>query len=141
MYSTLTDIEEAITPKRLNQLTSNDGLTLGSVIVTNAIEKASSEIDGYLRGLLTVPLVVVPEIIKLIHIDFTIYYLYFYRNDANIPDAVRQNYIMRKEELNKIREGKIKLVPVVDKSADTPISKPQSINKQRVFDSTFWKNY
>lgn len=142
MYSTQTDIEKAITAKRLNQLSSNDGLTKVQSVITNAMEKAQEEIDAYLQGLLTVPLTgTVPDIIKLIHVDFTIYNLYYFRNEANIPDVILRNYTMRKSELDRIRKGEIKLNSVEGKDSSMPLTEPYSVNKKQVFDSTFWRNY
>ena len=109
-YCTLDDLKNHIPEANIIQLTDDEGLgTVNQARVDKAITTADSVIDGYLRGRYTLPLLTVPELIKTIAIDITVYKLYERRLDLEMPEAMSNRYRNAVKLLDQIQKGLIKL--------------------------------
>ena len=109
MYSTLADIKKLLPENSLIQLT--DDTNTGAVDeakVTEAGKQADAEIDSDCGNRYSVPFAIVPEIIKKISVDFTIYNLYS-RRVEEIPQTRTDRYRNGKKQLEAIRKGDISL--------------------------------
>ena len=91
---------------------------------------AAAEVDGYLRGIYTLPLTE-PVDGKLLTIcgDLMRYYLYKRRDAANIPDKILKLYELTRKDLEKIQNRTI-VLEVTD--AGTGETEPAVINTIRV---------
>ena len=109
MYSSQSDIEKLIPPDTIYQLT-NDGVAGGTDtdVLEESIRQADAEIDSYCGTFLTVPFVVVPDIIKKISVDIAIYNLYS-RKVEEIPPARNDRYKNAIRQLEGISKGTISI--------------------------------
>ena len=109
MYSSQSDIERLIPPDTIYQLT-NDGVAGGTDtdVLEESIRQADAEIDSYCGTFLTVPFVVVPDIIKKISVDIAIYNLYS-RKVEEIPPARNDRYKNAIRQLEGISKGTISI--------------------------------
>lgn len=109
-YCTLDDIKGQIPEANIIQLTDDEGLgVVNQSRVDKAISVADSVIDGYLRGRYTLPLSTVPELIKTIAIDITVYKLYERRLELEMPEAMSNRYKNAIKLLDQIQKGLVKL--------------------------------
>ena len=107
-YSTITDIEELIPADDLIQITDDDDTgSIDSARVDAAILDADAEIDGYCGERYVLPFDPVPEIIKKLSVDISIYNLYSRREAA--PEIRIERYKMAVKTLDKISSGKVSL--------------------------------
>lgn len=103
MYCTQNDIQTALSEDILIQLTDDDNI--GVVIaanVTQAIEQADAEIDGYCGSRYTVPFATVPALIKALSIEIAVYYLYKRRT---VPEKIEKAYDKAIARLKDISRG------------------------------------
>lgn len=107
-YSTLTDLKLQLPETIVIELTddANAG-TVDEDVVTRAIEDADDEIDAYCRKSYTVPFTTVPNIIRKLSVDITIYNLYARRR--SVPEAVETRYGDAIELLTRIKTGEVEL--------------------------------
>lgn len=94
MYCMLGDLLSQTSEQVLIGLTDDDNQMVNQNIVDSAIQTAGSEIDGYAQKQYSVPFDPVPEIIKKISVDITLYNLFSRRGfdkekDANIMDRYK----------------------------------------------------
>jgi phage gp36-like protein len=109
-YCTLDDIKGQIPEANIIQLTDDEGLgVVNQSRVDKAISVADSIIDGYLRGRYTLPLSTVPELIKTIAIDITVYKLYERGLELEMPEAMSNRYKNAIKLLDQIQKGLVKL--------------------------------
>ena len=81
-YCTQDDILDQVDESVLIQLTDPDGAAIDEDVVTRAIEDADATIDSYCQGRYTIPLSPVPDKIRQISVDITIYNLFSRRGDT-----------------------------------------------------------
>ncbi len=109
-YCTLDDLKDQIPETNIIQLTDDEGLgVVNQSRVDKAITTADSVIDGYLRGRYTLPLSTVPELVKTIAIDITVYKLYERRLELEMPEAMSNRYKNAIKLLDQIQKGLVKL--------------------------------
>jgi len=103
LYCSHADILAQISPEVLIQLTddANTGVADGTK-VTQAIETADAEIDGYCAGRYNVPFSPVPPVIKGLAVEIAVYYLYKRRT---IPERIETSYDKAVARLKDISKG------------------------------------
>ena len=108
MYCSVEDLIKALGEKEIIQLT-DDNLTgeIDEAVANDAIERASSEIDGYLSTFTNVPLDKPPGIIKNICVTIALHNLYL-RKSLEV-EAIEKNYEHSLKLLEMIATGKIQL--------------------------------
>ena len=89
-YCTENDLLSMIPAKELAELTAETGDTPDSLVVADAIERAEAEIDAYLGVRYTLPLSPIPDQVKGLSVDISLYHLYSRRSVA--PTVRRQKY-------------------------------------------------
>jgi len=126
------DILDQLDESVLIQLTDPDGAEIDENVVTRAIEDADATIDAYCQGRYTIPLSPVPDKIRQISVDITIYNLFSRRGDtAHETRKDRHKEAIR--FLEAVRDGKIRLGAATPAPANTPDTVNISGNK-RIFD-------
>lgn len=109
-YCTISDLISQIPESNIIQLTDDEGLgVVNQARVDKAITTADSVVDGYLRGRYSLPLSTVPELIKTIAIDITVYKLYERRLELEMPETMMSRYKNALKMLEQIQKGLIKL--------------------------------
>jgi phage gp36-like protein len=103
------DLLGQLSQAQLVQLTDDVGNgVVDSTRVTQAITDAEGEINGYVATRYAVPLIVpVPDLIKKLDIDITVYNLW--RRRQKIPDLIRTAYEDAVKKLEAIAKGTITL--------------------------------
>lgn len=109
-YCTIDDIKDHIPESNIIQLTDDEGIgVVNQARVDKAITTADSIIDGHLRGRYSLPLSTVPELIKTIAIDITVYKLYERRFELAMPESMMARYKNALKILEQIQKGLLKL--------------------------------
>ncbi len=130
MYCTQKDIEKQITTPTLIQLTSDDSQDVVDETITfEAILYSSTLIDGYLRGRYNLPLNTHFPLLRIIAIDLSIYRLYSRRLQADMPEAILEQYKEAIKTLEKIQKGIITLEVQTETSTNQIQSKEYLSNK------------
>lgn len=110
MYCTIDDIKKQVQESTLIEIT-DDSLSgqINTYMVDETILYAETLIDGYLRGRYTLPLQSLPEIVKVIAIDLSIYRLYSRRFHTDMPDSINDKYKNSIKLLEQIQKGIVSL--------------------------------
>ena len=118
-YSVEADIIKALPEETIIELTDDEETgDIFSPFVDEAISKADGEIDAYLVNRYTTPLAApIPDIIRGISVDISIYYLYK-RRVEEIPETRETSYKNAIRTLRDIRDGKMPL-PVTEETEAT----------------------
>jgi len=105
-YSVTADLVNAITNDTLIELTDDvDGGVVIELYVTDAISKADTIIDAYLRAQQgTLPLSPVPPLINGISVDFAIYFLYRRRRDTEADELDEGIEIRYKKAMDLLKD-------------------------------------
>ncbi len=145
-YCSINDIKSVIANDDLVQLTNDSGSDfVDSGKITDAINYADNIIDGYLRGRYDLPPASIPDELKYLAVDFTVYRLYSRRLYTEIPDSVLKKYYEVIKTLENIQKGVFNLGiestdafnnPALKTNKDTA---PSSVNKY--YDSNKWDEY
>lgn len=138
-YCTLDDIEKKIDKYELIQATDDDDT--GSVNVDNvdsAIAAADSEINGYLAGKYSVPLDPVPEILKTLAVDMSIYHIFLRRMGP--PEHRKVQYDNSTKFLKSVAKGEIRL-GVGDPQGSGSSEQPEFTGPVRVFSRDSMKGW
>lgn len=120
MYCSIDDILKDFSKTDLIQLANDENRSESSIDLNNAsdactirileqIQAADDEIDGYLRSKYTLPLVSVPQRIRQLSKDISIYNVYKRRHRLDMPDTLVGLYKMAVSELDQIRKGFVSL--------------------------------
>lgn len=110
MYCTLDDIKKQVQETTLIEIT--DDTMSGQIneeVVNETILYAETLIDGYLRGRYTIPLQSVPEIVRVLATDLSIYRLYSRRFHTDMPDSINDKYKNSIKLLEQIQKGIVSL--------------------------------
>ncbi len=108
MYCTLDDLKKDFPIERLIELTDRDSEPTGGInvaVVDRAIERATDEINRYLRMRYAVPLSPVPQDIRDIACDIAFYYL---RDDA-VEELTKERYEHAIKWLQGVADGRYDL--------------------------------
>jgi len=110
MYCNIDDIKQQVTETTLIEIT-DDNLAgeVNTAIIDEAIIYSESLIDGYLRGRYSLPLSIIPMLIKLLAIDLSIFRLYSRRFHADMPDSINDKYKNSVKLLEQIQKGIVSL--------------------------------
>jgi phage gp36-like protein len=112
-YTAQGDLDEYLSEQSLIQLTDDDrNGTVDSAIVTECIVGAEAEVNGLLATRYDVPFTTAPEIVKEICVVFTVLRLFLRR--GGVPESFQTLVDQKREILDRIVEGKIKLPDVED---------------------------
>jgi phage gp36-like protein len=107
-YATLADLLLKLEERELVQLTDDADLgVVNTGVVDAALEAADVEIDGYLGSKYTLPLAVVPGVIKIFAADIAIYNLFCRRNGP--PEHWVRTYSNHIHFFTKVAGGEITL--------------------------------
>ncbi len=109
-YCREVDIKAAATEAVVKRLTDDtSGLTIDSNVLNQAIAWADDRINGSLRAQHTVPITPVPNVVKQLSVDLTVYRLYSRRIDRGIPESIENLFDTNEKYLDKIQKGTIQL--------------------------------
>lgn len=126
-YCTISDITSTVTEDDVLQLTDDEGV---GAINSDRVNEAIAKSDGLIRALAgeNIP-DPVPEIIRQISVELSIYHLYKRRFAANMPESIDKGYARSMDLLKQIQSGKISFgVQEVDQAV---IAGQYSTNKTR----------
>lgn len=129
-YCTQVDMVNRFGAEELIQLTdrTNAGV-IDTTVLDAAIADASAEMDGYLGGRYTLPLITVPVVLSRLCADMVRYYLY-----DDVPlDQVRQRYEDAIAFLRRVASGQVTLGLATDGKAATPSDGAEMQSGGRVF--------
>jgi len=109
MYCTLDDLKKTVPEEVLVQLTDDEGLgAIKQERVDEAIAQADGEIDTYIGGRYSVPLAVVPAVIRRCSCDTAIYIIYK-RTVEELPPTRKDAYRDALRILEQVRDGRMDL--------------------------------
>lgn len=132
-YCTQQDLVDRFSEPELVQLTDrgNTG-NIDAIVLGQAIDDASAEIDTYLVGQYLLPLSSVPDVLVRVSCDITRYYLY----DDQATEQVSKRYEMALKWLALLASGKVSL-GLNSAGAEVTESSPISISSNdAIFTST-----
>lgn len=120
MYCSIEDISKDLSLDVIIRLVNDENLSPDTIDltdedsppvlrITEQIKAASTEIDGYIRSRYTVPMLPIPDRVKHICKDISIYNLYKRRFRLEMPESLVSIYKQRTSELEKIQKGIINL--------------------------------
>lgn len=121
-YCTLADLKLQVPEEDLAQLTDDAaGASVSTPVLARAIADADAEIEGYLRARYVVPMAPVPEIVRRVSVDLTIFNLYSRRfnTDDGVPDAVQARWENAIKTLTRISSGAVTLPTTATTTADS----------------------
>lgn len=106
-YCSLADITSTITIDDVLQLTDDNGTGLvDTAKVDEAIAKSDGLISAFVGGDTLNP---VPELIRQISVELSIYHLFKRRFAANMPDSIEKGYAHTMDLLKQIQNGKLSI--------------------------------
>jgi len=107
-YNTKDDILGEVSEETLRQLTDDENLGLvDDDKVTKALSRADGEVDGFCGKRYQVPFSPVPDFIKALALDITVYNLYSRRE--NVPENRKTRYDAAVKNLGLIAKGVVTL--------------------------------
>lgn len=111
MYCTIEDIQKEISRDTLLQLTDDNQIgEVDPTVTEEAIFYSETLINGYLQGRYNIPILnEIPNILKILTIDLSIYRLYLRRFQTNTPDSISEKYKNSIRILEQIQKGIISL--------------------------------
>lgn len=128
-YAAQQDMVERFGADELIQLTDRATPPSGAIdatVVSRALTDADAEINGYLAGRYTLPLLTVPTVLKRLACDMARYYLY----DDHATEQVTQRYKDAVKFLMGVTRGDVKL----DLDGANPVAGSVQLNASpRVF--------
>jgi phage gp36-like protein len=138
MYHSFSDLLNLISREELCQLVDDENA--GSIVesppnaamirVTAAGNKAQGIIDGYCRGRYTLPLSPVPDMIKDLSVELTVYNCMARKKEIALSEEQNRRYKNAVNILEHIQQGKIKLF-------DDIIEPPAFVSNKTAEDRTF----
>lgn len=123
MYSTPDELKLLLSEKELVQLAGDSRVCHWSdpavqAVLSEAIDQADSEIDGYLSLVVELPLNLPPRLVGNLSAKIAVYNLL--RRRPTVPDHWQSEYQRCRDLLLRIAEGKLKL-PIDDGSGEEPL--------------------
>lgn len=109
-YCNLNDLKQQVSEATLIEIT-DDNLAgeINTTVVNEAILYSETIIDGYLRGRYTLPIPNIPEIVKILAVDLSIFRLYSRRFHTDMPDSINDKYKNSIKLLEQIQKGIVSL--------------------------------
>lgn len=142
-YCTRADIGRAIPEMVLLQLSSDDPAAQqpDEAVIEDGVRQAEEMVDGYLRGRYTLPIELVPTIVRDAVVYLARYWLYQRRPEgSDIPEAVKDSRKNTLKLLESIRDGVISLGMPDGHAAPEPGEIRVRSRKQR-FGDRLWEGY
>jgi phage gp36-like protein len=130
-YCTENDLLSMIPVKELAELTAETGDTPDSLVVADAIDRAEAEIDAYLGVRYTLPLSPVPDQVKGLSVDISLYHLYSRRSVA--PPVRRQKYEAAVSFLKQVAAGEAVMEGASDLLTEAEKVESEFASATRVF--------
>lgn len=87
MYCSLSDLMNQVSETVLIALTDDEGQVINEGIINASINTADSEINGYAQKQYTVPFNPIPDVIRKISVDISLYNLFSRRGFDKEKDA------------------------------------------------------
>lgn len=116
-YVTQQDLIDRFGLEEIRELSDrNDTGVIDAAVVSRAIGDVQAQIDSYIGARYTLPLTVVPEVLKRVACDLTRYQLY----DIKVPDNVETRYQEHLKFLADVSKGTATL------GTDTSNTEPQA---------------
>lgn len=131
-YALKTDMQTALGDDELIQLTDRDTPPLNVIddtVLTRALQAADGEIDSYIGGRYSLPLAIVPTILRDAAIDIARYRLH----DRGASDLVTDNYKGRIAWLRDVAAGKASLGLPLASTPASGIGAPEMTSGGRIF--------
>ena len=144
MYCTTEDIQKQVSRETLIQLTDDDQRgEIDSEITEESILYSETLINGYLLGRYNLPVVgFIPNLLKILAIDLSIYRLYSRRFQTDIPDSINEKYKNSVKILEQIQKGIICLeIEATEKVIRMSEYKTNKTSKDRLFSKEFLDDY
>ena len=142
-YCTLADLKKMFPSEKLIMLTDDDNTGMvDEARLAEAIAQADADIDAYCAGRFQVPFSPVPDIVRKISVDLTIYNLYSRRLDE-IPKTREDRYRDAIKKLEGIGKGLISIGedPRPDPSGYVGGPEADRDDDDRTFDDDSMENY
>jgi phage gp36-like protein len=130
-YSTQDDLLTIITQAELAALTAEAGDEPDSQVVAEAIARADAEIDAACGLRYTVPFFPVPERVKSLSADLTVYHLYSRR--GVIPEVWNQKYRDALAFLQQVAAGQATLASSGGEPPTADRQSPDFVGAPRLF--------
>jgi phage gp36-like protein len=130
-YCTENDLLTMIPQKELAELTADSGDMPDTQVVAEAIDRADAEIDAYLGTRYTLPLTPVPDQVKGLSMDITLYHIYSRRSVA--PPVRRQKYEAALSLLKQIAAGEAVVEGASELLTETTQVESEFASANRVF--------
>lgn len=139
-YCTLLDITSTITADDVLQLTDDEGTgSINTSRVDEAIAKADGLILAFTGGAVPDP---IPEIIRQISVELSIYHLHKRRFALNMPESIDKGYSRSIDLLKQIQSGKISIgVPEADQAVVSGQYATNKTSDDRLFGKTTLAGY
>lgn len=144
MYCQIEDIRKQISLDTLIQLTDdNQTGEIDIEIAEEAINYSGTLINGYLIGRYNIPINnEIPDIVKIVAIDLSIYRLYSRRFQTDMPDSVSEKYKNSMKILEQIQKGIISLsIDATDSVIKIAIYKTNKTYQDRIFSDEVLDGY
>jgi phage gp36-like protein len=130
-YCTENDLLTMIPQNELAELTADSGDIPDSQVVAEAINRADAEIDAYLGTRYTLPLTPVPDQVKGLSMDITLYHIYSRRSVA--PPVRRQKYEAALSLLKQVAAGEAVVEGASELLTETTQVESEFASATRVF--------
>lgn len=147
MYCTLEDLINAIPEKFLIELSNDEAAPeeVDDEKIEEAILKADGKIDGYLRGKYILPIEELPEDIKELSVDISIYNLFSRKPEIPMPEIYVKRYDDAIKQLKDIQK-EVFILDIPQVSVDSEFEGSGSIRcnksaEDRMFNETLWEKY
>ena len=153
MYCSIDDILKDFSKNDLIQLSNDEnraetaidldsGTDICVLRIIEQIKAADDEIDGYLRTRYALPLLSVPQRIKQLSKDISIYNIYKRRHRTDMPDSLVSLYKMAAAELDQIRKGFVSLEADSSTAAsEAPEIKSNKTKRGKIFNRGLLNSY
>lgn len=141
MYCSLTDLKKYMPSKVIERLSDDEGVgEIQTEVVDEAISKAQTTIDGFVRGRYPDEMadVNVPDMINDICVKLAAYNLYARTLITTLPDTISKDYQYCIMMLKQIQSGKISPWAVADNPV---IFKSNKDSDDKIYTSTVWETY
>ncbi|MDD5212411.1 MAG: DUF1320 domain-containing protein [Sulfuricurvum sp.] len=139
-YCSLIDITSTITADEVLQLTDDIGTgSIDTAKVDEAIAKSDGLINAFIGGDILDP---VPELIRQISVELSIYHLFKRRFASNMPDSIEKEYSHAMDLLKQIQSGKLSIgSTATEQTAPSRHYKTNKTSADRLFGKSRLRSY
>lgn len=139
-YLTEADLYTVMSEAELVQMADDAGTGLADPsVIAGALADAEAEVNAYLQERYTLPLAVVPALVKRVARDVAVWNLYSRRKLTD--EVVRQRYQDAVRLLEKISSGQVSLGVVGPPPESAPSGVPQFDTPERLFTRDHLKGF